>query len=67
MGLPGGSGGKESACNVGHLGLIPRLGRTPGEGKGYLFQYCCLETRMDRGPWWATAHGVTKRQTRLSD
>ena len=37
IGFPGGSGGKESACNVGDLGLIPGLGRSPGEGKGYPF------------------------------
>ena len=35
MGFPGGSAGKESACNVGDLGLFPGLGRSPGEGKGY--------------------------------
>ena len=39
MGFPGGSDGKESAWNVGDLGLIPRLGRSPGEGKGYPRQY----------------------------
>ena len=39
MGFPGGSGSKESACKVGHLSLIPRLGRSPGEGKGYPLQY----------------------------
>ena len=37
-----GSAGKESACNVGDLGLIPGLGRSPGEGKGYPLQYSCL-------------------------
>ena len=36
LGFPGGSAGKESACNAGHLGLIPELGRSPAEGKGYL-------------------------------
>ena len=39
LSFPGGSAGKESACNVGGLTLIPGLGRSPGEGKGYLFQY----------------------------
>ena len=39
LGSPGDSDGKESACNVGHLGLIPGLGRSPGEGKGYPLQY----------------------------
>ena len=40
--FPGGSAGKESACNVGDLGLIPGLGRSPREGKGYPLQYLCL-------------------------
>ena len=39
LGFPGGSAGKESACNAGDLGLIPGLGRSPGEGKGSPFQY----------------------------
>ena len=39
LGFPGGSAGKESACNVGYLGLIPGLGRSPGEEIGYSFQY----------------------------
>ena len=47
--VPGGSAGKESTCSVGDLGLIPGLGRSPGEGKGYSLQYSCLETSMDRG------------------
>ena len=38
LGFPGGSAGKESACNAGDLGLIPGLGRSPGEGKGYPLQ-----------------------------
>ena len=45
--------GKESAFNVGHLGLIPGLGRSPGEGNGNLLQYSCLENSMDRGSWRA--------------
>ena len=67
VGFPGGSDGKESACNAGDPGLIPGLGRLPGEGNGNLLQYSCLENSMDRGAWWATVHGVTKSQTRLSD
>ena len=63
-GFPGGSDGKESACNAGDLGLIPGLGRSPGEGKGYPLQYSFLETPTDRGAWWAAVHGVTKSQTR---
>ena len=45
--LPGGSDGKASAYNVGDLGLIPGLGRSPGEGKGYLVQYSVLENSME--------------------
>ena len=46
-GFPGGSAGKESACNVGDLGLIPGLGRSLGEGNGYPLQYSGLENSMD--------------------
>ena len=67
MGFPGGSDGKASACNAGDPGLIPRLGRSPGEGNDKLFQYSCLENCMDGGPWWARVHGVTKSWTRLSN
>ena len=48
MCFPGGSDGKESAYNVGDLGLIPGLGRSPGEGNGYSLQYSGLENSMDR-------------------
>ena len=48
MDFPGGSDGKEFACNAGDLGLIPGLGRFPGEGKGYPFQYSGLENSIDR-------------------
>jgi len=47
LGFPGGSAGKESACNAGDLSLIPGLGRSPGEGKGYPLQYSGLENSMD--------------------
>ena len=47
LGFPGGSAGKESACNVGDLGSMPRLGRSPGKGKGYSLQYSGLEKSMD--------------------
>ena len=50
----------------GNLGSIPGLGRSPGEGNGYLFQCSGLENSMDRGAWQATVHGVAKSQTRLS-
>ena len=52
--------GKESACNTGDLGSIPRLGRSPGVGNGNPLQYSCLENPMERGGWWATVHGVTR-------
>ena len=46
--FPGGSGGKESACNAGDQGLIPGLGRSPGERNGNPLQYSCLENPMDK-------------------
>ena len=55
LGFPCGSAGKESTCNVGDLGLIPGLGRSPGEGKGYPPQYSGLESSMD-----CIVHGVAK-------
>ena len=64
-----GSDGKESACNARDIedaGLIPGLGRCPGEGNGNPLQYCCLGNPMDRGAWWAIVHGVAKH-TRLND
>ena len=57
MDSPGGSDGNKSACNAGELGLIPGLGRSPGEGNGN------LGNPMDRGGWWATVHGVAKRRS----
>ena len=59
-GFPGSSDSKESACNAGDLGSIPGLGRSPGEVKGYLVQYSCVENSMDRGEWQATVHGIAK-------
>ena len=59
-GFPDGSDSKESACNVGDLGLIRGTERSPGEGNGNPVQYSCLENPMDRGAWWATVHGVCK-------
>ena len=47
--FPGGSDGKESACNAGDLGLIPGSGRSPGEGNGNPLHYSCLENSMERG------------------
>ena len=66
MGFPGGSESKESACNVGDLGLIPELRRSPGEGNGNTPQYSCLENSMDRGAWQGMVHGVTKSPFILS-
>ena len=51
MGFSGGSGSKESACNIRDLSLIPESGRSPGEGNGYPLQYSYLENSMDRGAW----------------
>ena len=64
---PGGSDSKESTCNEGDLGSIPRLGGSPGKGNGYPLQYSGLEDSVDRGAWQATVHGVVKSQTQLSD
>ena len=61
-GFPCGSAGKESTCNVEDLGLIPGLGRSPGEEKGYPIQYSGLDYFMG-----CIVHGVTKSQTQLSD
>ena len=59
-GFPGCSGGKESACSVGDLGLILGSGSSHGEGNGDPLQYSCLENSMDRGAWRATVHGVER-------
>ena len=77
-GFPGGSEIKNLPANAGDIGLIPGLGRSPGEGNGNPRQYSCLENPIDRGVWWATVRGVAKRRpllgccflvtkTRLSD
>ena len=63
----GGSDGKESACYAGDQGSIPGLGRSPGGGNGYPFQYSCQKNSMDRGTWCATVHGVAKSWTQQSD
>ena len=57
LGFRGDSDGKESACKVGDLSLIPGLGRSPGEGTRNLLQYSYLENPMDRGAWRARAMG----------
>ena len=53
--------------NAGDLGSVPGLGRSPGEGNGYLLQDSCLKNSMDRGAWWATVHVIMKSQKWLSD
>ena len=57
LGLPGGSVSKEPTCKVEDLSSIPGLGRSPEGGHGNPLQYSCLENPMDRGAWWAAAHG----------
>ena len=68
-GFPGGSAGKDSACNAGderNENLIPGSGRSPGKGNGNPLQYSCLENPMDRGVWQAPiVHGVTRSQTQM--
>ena len=57
--------GKESACNAGDLGSVPGSGRSSGEGNGNPLQYSRLENPMDRGAWWATAHGMARGRHNL--
>ena len=69
MGFPGGTVIKNMPANAGDArdtGLTPGSGRSPGRGNGNPLQYSCLENSMNRGAWWATVHGVTKSQARLS-
>ena len=61
--FPGGSVVKNLPAMAGDTGLIPGLGRSPGEGNGNPIQYSCLENPMDRETWWATVHGVAKSRT----
>jgi len=58
LGFPGGSAGKKSTCNAGDLDSILGLGRSPGEWKGYPFQYSGMDNSMDH-----IVHGITKNQT----
>ena len=58
---------KISACNARNLGLIPGLGRSPGEGNGNPLLYSCLGNPMDREAWKAQVHGITKSQTQLTN
>ena len=71
MGFPGGSDGKESACNAGDPRSIPGSGKSSGEWNCNQLQYSCLKNPMDRGcdptdsPWWAMVHRVAKTQACL--
>ena len=65
--VPCSSVSKEFACSAGDPGLIPGLGRSPGEGNSNPLQYPCLENLMDSGAWWAAVHWVAKSRARLSD
>ena len=52
-----------SAGDIRDAGLVPGLGRSPGEGHGNPHQYSCLENPMDRGTWWAIVRMVAKTRT----
>ena len=65
--FPCGSAAENPFANTEDMGLIPVLGRSPGEEKGNALQYSCLRNPMDKRAWWAIVHGVTSSQTRLSD
>ena len=68
MGFPGGTSGKEPACQCRRhrrRGLISGLGRSSGGGRGNPLQCSCLENPMDRRAWQATVHRVAKSQTQL--
>ena len=69
MGFQSGSAVKNPPANAGDtrdMGSIPGLGKSLEEANGNTLQYSFWENPMDRGAWWATVHGVTKSQTRLS-
>ena len=65
--FPGGSAGKESACNVGDLGSIPGLEDPLEKGMAAHSSILAWRIPMDRGAWWATVPGVTRSQTQLID
>ena len=67
MGFPGGSDGKEFACNAVDPDLIPGSVRSLGERNGNPLHYSCLENFMGRGAWQTTVHGIAKSQTQLSN
>ena len=64
LGFPGSAEVKNLPANAGDtrdVDLIPRLGRFPGEGNGNPLQYSCRKNSMNRGTWWITVHGITKK------
>ena len=67
LGFPGGTYGKEHACQCrkSETCSIPGSGRSPGGGNDYPLQFSCLENSTDRGAWWAAVHRVAKSWTRL--
>ena len=67
MDFPGGSDGKESACNAEDLGSISGLGSSLGKRNGNPLQFSCLENPHGQQSWRATVHGVTKSWTQPSD
>ena len=73
LGFPGGSDGKESACNMGDLGLIPRLGRSPGGGHGNPLQSSCLENPHGQrslagySPWGCKESDMTEQLSTVHD
>ena len=67
FGLPWGLSVKYLPANAGDMGSIPESGRSPEEGNDNPRQCFCLENPMDRGPWWALVHTVSKSWTQLSN
>ena len=67
LAFPGGSDGKDSACNVGYLGLIPGLGRSSGGENATHSSILAWRIPMNRESWQVTVHGITKSQARLSN
>ena len=59
LGLPRWLSGKEPACQAGDMGLIPGLGKSPGEGNGNPLQYSCLGNLIDKGAWGCKKLGMT--------
>ena len=64
-GFPGGTVAKNPPAKAEDVGLIPKLGRSPGEGNGNPLQYSCLGNPTNREVWWATVHGVARVRCNL--